>query len=223
LEGPSDRKPFRDVAANAYPLKIQFGGRMHLNFIEKLIMINPLRGWVHRRFEGRRMLRLGGTADDRTCLEIGCGRGIGAQIILELFGAARVDAFDLDPHMVHLARRLNRKQAEKIRLWVGDTTAVAARDGFYDAVFDFGALHHVLDWRTAIREVHRVLKPGGRFYVEEVPAKLITHPLFNKILKHPQEDRFSRQQLAAALKAEGFKVMAMDRFMEVFIWVVAEK
>jgi ubiquinone/menaquinone biosynthesis C-methylase UbiE len=196
---------------------------MHLNFIEKALMNNPFRSWFQRRFEARRLLRLGGRAAGETCLEIGCGRGIGAGIILDTFGAAQVHAFDVDPDMVRLARRVLKKRAERMRLWVGDVTAIAAKDGFYDCVFDFGAIHHVLDWRKALKEVYRVLRPGGRFYVEEVPARLIVHPVFNKILQHPQQDRFDHRQFSAALRESGFKINAWDRFMDVFIWYVGEK
>jgi trans-aconitate methyltransferase len=43
--------------------------------------------------------------NQREVLEIGCGRGVGTEIILERFGARRVFAFDFDPTMVKRARR----------------------------------------------------------------------------------------------------------------------
>ena len=76
---------------------------MRLNPFETLLMNNPVRAWIQRHFEARRLLRLGGRAGGGTCLEIGCGRGIGVGIILHTFGAGRVHAFDLDARMVGLA------------------------------------------------------------------------------------------------------------------------
>ncbi|MBT8373191.1 MAG: class I SAM-dependent methyltransferase [Deltaproteobacteria bacterium] len=34
-------------------------------------------------------------------------------------------------------------------------------DATYDAVFDFGALHYVHDWQSALLEIQKVIKPGG--------------------------------------------------------------
>src|SRR5207245_2589090 len=84
-------------------------------------------------------------------------------------------------------RRLARRDA---RVFVGDATRIAADDATYDAVFDFGIIHHVPQWRDALREIHRVLKPGGRFYAEEVLDRFIFNPLVIHLLDHPLSDRF---------------------------------
>src|SRR5439155_882243 len=99
-------------------------------------------------------------------LEVGCGKGAGVELILRRFGAARVDAIDLDPRMVELAQGRLRRHAERVRVRTGDAERLEAADATYDAVFDFAAIHHVPDWRAAVRELYRVLKPNGRAYVE---------------------------------------------------------
>jgi ubiquinone/menaquinone biosynthesis C-methylase UbiE len=117
---------------------------MKLNRVEKALMNNPFRALVQRRHEARVMERLGGRLDRMRVLEIGCGRGVGTEIIFERFGALEVHAFDIDPDMVERARRrLSKYPPERLRLFVGDAAAVEAGDGFYDAVVDFGIIHHV--------------------------------------------------------------------------------
>ena len=156
-------------------------------------------------------------------LEVGCGRGVGAEIVLDVFGADRVDAFDLDPRMIELARRRLAARDRKVRLWVGSVTAIPVEDSRYDAVFDFGIVHHVPNWRDAVREIHRVLKPGGRLYAEEVFEKFIVHPVWERVLGHPQVDRFDRDRFLDALKKCGLLVIDSNQLWRSFGWFVADK
>ena len=68
---------------------------MLLNRIEYALMNNPVRAAVQRHLEAKRFLEMGGAMCGGAALEIGCGRGVGVEIILDLFGAERVDAFEL--------------------------------------------------------------------------------------------------------------------------------
>lgn len=78
-------------------------------------------------------------------------------------------AFDLDPNMVWQARqRLAAYPPGRVTLYQADVTAIPEPDASFDAVFDFGILHHVPAWPVAVAEIHRMLRPGGRFYFGEV-------------------------------------------------------
>lgn len=194
---------------------------MLLNAVEKAMMNNPVRAAMQRHFEARRLLQMGGPVQGGTVLEVGCGRGVGTELIFDCFGAARVDAFDLDPHMVALARK--RLAGRPARIFVGDAEKIDAPDSAYDAVFDFGIIHHVPRWRDALGEVHRVLKPGGRFYAEEVLARFIHHPLWRRVLDHPVEDRFDARGFARGLENVGLRVVSTRELIGQFAWFVAER
>ena len=196
---------------------------MLLNAVEKAMMNNPVRAAIQRRFEARRLLHMGGPMHGGRVLEMGCGRGVGTELVLDVFGADRVDAFDLDPAMVELARRRLAKRGDLVRVFVGDACAIDAADETYDAVFDFGIIHHVPVWRDAVREAHRVLRRGGRFYAEEVLARFIHHPLWRRVLEHPMEDRFDRDAFTRALGDAGFRVLKTNELFGQFAWFVAER
>ena len=88
-------------------------------------MNNPVRAFIQRRYESWLLERLGGRTEGMRVLEVGCGRGVGTEIIFERFGAREVHAFDLDPDMVKQARRrLSSYGPERLRLSVGDVTSV---------------------------------------------------------------------------------------------------
>jgi ubiquinone/menaquinone biosynthesis C-methylase UbiE len=152
---------------------------MRLNWLGRASMNNPVRS-LGQDYAASWLERLGGRVEGGRVLEVGCGRGVGVQIILERFGAAAVEAFDLDPKMIECARRrLARYGPARVQLTVGDVTSIKAGDATFDAVFDFGAIHLEPNWQAALAEVRRVLKPGGRFFFEWVTSGplRVTYPL----------------------------------------------
>ena len=196
---------------------------MLLNRLEYRLMNNPLRAALQRYFESRRLLHLGGPMNGGVALGIGCGRGIGVAIILELVGADTVHGFDLDPRMISLSQSRLGKGEERTRLWVGDATQIASPNAVYDAVFDFGIIHHVPRWREAVAEVARVLKPGGRLYGEEILASLLVHPIVRRMFKHPTEDRFDAANLRSALENAGLALHRWKETCNCVAWFVARK
>lgn len=196
---------------------------MLMNRLETFLMNNPIRFAVQRYYEVPKLLKLGRKMVGGKALEIGCGRGVGTELILDYFGADQVDAFDLDPKMIALAQERLKCRNNKIKLWVGDVSNIQIEANSYDAVFDFGIIHHVSDWEKAIHEVRRVLKSGGLFYAEEVFEKFIASPLWKRLLDHPQENRFNHDRFLAELQRNGFKIVATDHLWQRFGWFVAEK
>jgi ubiquinone/menaquinone biosynthesis C-methylase UbiE len=196
---------------------------MLLNGIEKALMNNAARAAFQRHVESRQLLALGGPLRGGVALEVGCGRGVGVAIILERFRAERVDAFDLDPDMVARARQRLARYAGQVRLWTGDATNIAAPDGAYDAVFDFGIIHHVPEWRRAVREVTRVLKPGGRFYAEEMFRRFLGSTLARTFTRHPEDDRFDGDGFALEVERQGLRVLGRRDVAGLFGWLAAEK
>jgi len=180
---------------------------MKLNDFEFWLMNNPLRAAIQRGYEARWLESLafepirGGHA-----LEVGCGRGIGIEIIIDRFDAKRVDAFDLDERMVRRARVRHARRRELVELWVGSVTEIPAADATYDAVFDFGIVHHVPHWRGALDEIARVLKPGGQLFFEEVLKDALARPSYRRFLDHPRHDRFDSAILIKEVEGRGIHV-----------------
>ncbi|MBI5213321.1 MAG: class I SAM-dependent methyltransferase, partial [Nitrospirae bacterium] len=78
---------------------------MKLNIVERFITNNPARALIQRHIEGQMLRKMARSGKYPLCLEIGCGRGIGAEVIVEQFGAERVIATDVDPDQIERAKK----------------------------------------------------------------------------------------------------------------------
>jgi ubiquinone/menaquinone biosynthesis methyltransferase len=105
--------------------------------------------------------RLIATADIRPgerVLDLACGTGDLA--FAAAVHGARVIGLDLTPRMVQLAAR--RAASSPVAFLVGDMTALPAADASVDVITTGYGLRNVPVLDDAIREMHRVLAPGGR-------------------------------------------------------------
>lgn len=175
---------------------------MKLNAIERAAMNNPIRAAHQHRREAAWFRRLaGGDLAGRDVLEVGCGRGVGAEVILDRLHARRVTAFDFDESMVELARR--RLHNRPVSLSVGDACDIRQPAASQDTVVDFGIIHHVPQWQEAIAEIARVLRPGGQLLFEEVPRHMLETWAFRTFTVHPRDNRFDAGEFAAELARHG--------------------
>jgi SAM-dependent methyltransferase len=96
-------------------------------------------------------------------LEIGCGLGIdGAQFAL---AGADYTGIDLTNASIELARKRFELAGLRGEFRIADAEQLDFPDNAFDLVYSHGVLHHTPDTARAVREIHRVLKPGGRAIV----------------------------------------------------------
>ncbi len=200
---------------------------MKLNLVEKFLVNNPARALVQRHYEGPLLRKLGGRLDGGRVLEVGCGQGVGMQIVLEQFGAAQVYGLDLDPIQVRRAQqRFASTSQNRVVLAVGSVDGLPYPDEYFDAVFDFGMLHHVVDWQAGVAEIRRVLKPSGAFFFEEVTRAALNRWIYRTFLDHPAENRFSESEFLAELTVNGIEPLGVPyRILsnDIFIGIAKRK
>lgn len=175
---------------------------MKLNRLEFLLMNNPVREWSQRTLETPNLIRPSDTLRGRQVLEIGCGRGVGVEILLSL-GAAHVTGIDIDPEMIALAARRLARHANHAQVMVGDAESLVFPDRSFDVVVEYGILHHVPRWQQAVGEIARVLKPGGHFYFEDLLRGLIASRPMQVLFDHPQVSQFTSQEFFGVVTTAG--------------------
>ncbi|MEM7068437.1 MAG: methyltransferase domain-containing protein [Pseudomonadota bacterium] len=103
------------------------------------------------------MVRCSGASSASTALDICCGQGIVAEGLAK--AGTAVTGLDFSPAMLEMARA----RVADVSFVEGDAMALPFADNSYDvATMGFGILH-VPDTDAALREAHRILKPGGTF------------------------------------------------------------
>jgi SAM-dependent methyltransferase len=114
--------------------------------------------------------RLLGDVAGREVLDVGCGAAQSARWLVRQ--GARVTAFDVSAGQLRQARRLEARTGTAVtRLVQADAQRLPFADGAFDvACSAFGAVPFVADSARTMREVARVLRPGGRFVFS------VTHP-----------------------------------------------
>lgn len=179
---------------------------MKLNRLEFALMNNRVRAWSQRALETPLMIGGRGALRGQRVLEVGCGRGVGIKILLEQLDASEVVAFDYDSRMVALARERAARFGDRACVFVGDAEHIGLPDASFDVVVEFGILHHVPDWRSALGEIARVLKPGGVFYFEDVLRGFVSAPVIRDLLDHPQAGRFTGSGLRGEMAKAGLQL-----------------
>lgn len=172
---------------------------MKLNWAERWVVNNPVRV-LEQRILVQQLKKMRGLKPGSTVVEIGCGRGAGAALLLDEFNLSLLHASDLDIEMIRKADKyLSADQKGRISFLAADAMYLPYRDQSVDAVFGFGVLHHIPDWQSAVGEIARILRPGGAYYLEELYPSLYQNFITKHILLHPEENRFFGPELKNAL------------------------
>lgn len=157
------------------------------------------------------MARIPGYAAGRV-LDVGCGTGI----LLERMGrnGAGTLLAGLDPvfGMLRVAWSRLRGVAS---LATGRAESLPFRDETFDTVISCSVLHYVDDPPSALREVARVLVPGGHMVLTDwcadfLPIRLLS--LYLRIRRRPLHHVYRAGELRRLLEGSGFQSVAMERF-----------
>ena len=130
------------------------------------------RFWVmapHPGITRKRMLAILEPSSGERVLEVGPGTGYYAIPVAEQLGDGTLAVFDIQQEMLdHVKREADKRGLTNIEPTLGDAQSLPYDDGTFDAAYLVTVLGEIPDQDAALRELARVIRPGGRFVVGEL-------------------------------------------------------
>jgi SAM-dependent methyltransferase len=149
-----------------------------------------------------------------TVLELGCGTGSFTRELAR--SGADVVAIDVSPELLEIARA--NCSEPNVQYQIQNAYALSYSEGVFDSVVGSSVLHH-LEIEKALRDVYRVLKPGGTIYFTEpnmlnpqIAIQKNTPWIKRKLGDSPDETAFFRWPLRRLLEQTGYRDVQIDPF-----------
>ena len=151
---------------------------------------------------------------EMTVLELGCGTGYFTRELAR--SGADIVAIDVSPELLEIAR--TNCSAPNVRYEIQNAYALTYSNATFDSVVGSSVLHH-LEIEEAVREIYRVLKPGGTIHFTE-PNMLNPQIAIQKNVPwikrrlgdSPDETAFFRWSLRRLLEQTGYGDVQIDPF-----------
>ena len=150
----------------------EFSNQAHVEKVDALFstiamrydLVNDIQSAGLHRLWKRKMARLVALGESEQALDICCGTG---DLIVRLAkGGEGVVGVDMNGAMLNVARRrLAKRNIGQSRLYQADALQLPFGDGQFDVVTIAYGLRNLADYKTGLKEIFRVLKPGGRLAI----------------------------------------------------------
>jgi len=155
-----------------------------------------------------RLISMLNIKENQNFLDIGCGTG------WAVGQAARVArnhgtfcGVDLSPKMIEKAKE-NFAENDNFHFYVANSESIPLEDNFFDNIICTNSFHHYLHPKIAMKEIHRLLKTGGKIFILDPTADTWFIKIIDKIIKllEPQHVKiYSTVEFKNLMEGAGLK------------------
>lgn len=160
-------------------------------------------------------------------LDWGCGNGHFSFFLARQGAFVTSYSFEAEPEIFSLLTPAQRKRITFIRGSCDDPRTLPFPDRSFESVFSVGVLEHVRETggteTGSMREIRRVLRPGGRFICYHLPNQYSYIEALNRIVHGPLDPtmkvvwkyhkyRFTKSQIRTLCDSAGFSVLELHRY-----------
>lgn len=149
-------------------------------------------------------------------LDIGCGAGRVARLIATLFPEVKVFGVDISHEVIQQSKSLDLSRT--IQFLQANELELPFRDGSFNVATCRMSIHHYPDILAHLREVRRVLAPGGTYLIIDILPEDEWEPLLNQVFTSAEIDGhgdghlryYTVSDLKSHLAQAGFQVASLD-------------
>ncbi|HEJ9439241.1 TPA: methyltransferase domain-containing protein [Proteus mirabilis] len=164
------------------------------------------------------------TVNNKTIADIGCGGGIYSRAWASL-GAKQVIGIDFSEHILKAAIEKSNNYPQ-LTFQKGDAEKTGLVTSSIDIVFERALIHHLTDYESNFKEIHRILTDDGYFIIQDRTLENITLPgnqrhlrgfffeCFPWLIDIEAKRRPTQKQVEDTLEKSGFKLISSQNFCE---------
>jgi ubiquinone/menaquinone biosynthesis C-methylase UbiE len=141
-------------------------------------------------------------------LDVGCGQGI--DLVEYACAGARPTGIDLTPRHIALARSHVEALGLTATIVHGDAEHLPFHDKSFDHVSSNGVLHHTPNMPAALREIFRVLRPGGQARILVYNRRSFHYWLFQFLWQGIRHGQLIQERSMAGVLARGVERTSID-------------
>ena len=173
------------------------------NYLQKIFLYSKFFGFIDKELKGK-------------ALEIGCGIGETTNLMSNKYKELNITAIDYDVGQINIAKRNNK--LKNVKFMHGDATNMKFKNLSFDYAIETDVFHHIKEYPKAIKEVYRVLKKNGHFYLIDISQYMFTWPIH---LFFPPESFFTKKEFIRQLQNNGFEIEKSSG--NLFFFIAARK
>jgi len=192
--------------------------RLFYRFLSKVYdRVNP---FVWTESMRARALELFDVGPDDRVLDVGCGTGFATEGLLEY--TDDVHGIDQSPHQLEKAYETFGRHGP-VRFYLGDAERLPFEDGAFDAVWSSGSIEYWPDPVATLRDLRRVVAPGGPVLVvgPNNPRSTVLRQVADAIMLFYGEEEADRMFRAAGFEAFEHHLMGPSYSPEIAITTLA--
>ena len=171
-----------------------------------LPLYDPLVGWLGFDRARQDLISQANIKPDQHILDVGCGTGTFVLLLKRQYASLQVTGLDPDPKALHRAKTKVTRAGVSVQLDLGYADELPYKEQSFDRVLSSFMFHHLEgeDREKSLKEVLRVLKPGGSFHLLDFVASHASHGFFHRLIhSHAQLKDNTHERLLQLMSRAG--------------------